>query len=79
VRRARLRLQVRSSQDPARSPLAARQWAPAPRESGSGAGALLIREAGGLAGDDKYLESGHIAAANSKLFGAFLKLLNSKG
>jgi myo-inositol-1(or 4)-monophosphatase len=46
------------------------------------AGALLIREAGGLVGDlkgdDKYLESGHIVAANSKLFGAFLKLLHTK-
>ena len=47
------------------------------------AGALLIREAGGLVGDlegnDKYLENGQIVAANSKIFGAFLKLLHSKG
>jgi myo-inositol-1(or 4)-monophosphatase len=47
------------------------------------AGALLIREAGGLVGDlqgdDKYLEGGQIVAANSKIFGSFLKLLHAKG
>jgi len=46
------------------------------------AGALLIREAGGLVGDfdgeDRYLDSGRIVAANGKLFGAFLNLLNGK-
>ena len=46
------------------------------------AGALLIREAGGLVGDlegeDKYLDSGRIVASNGKLFGAFLNLLNAK-
>jgi myo-inositol-1(or 4)-monophosphatase len=43
------------------------------------AGALLIREAGGLVGDldgeDKYLESGRIVAANAKLFAPMLKTL----
>ena len=47
------------------------------------AGALLIREAGGLVGDfsgeDKYLDSGRIMAANGKVFGAMLKMLNAKG
>jgi myo-inositol-1(or 4)-monophosphatase len=46
------------------------------------AGALLIREAGGLVGDldgeDKFLDSGRIVAANGKLFGAALRLLNEK-
>jgi len=46
------------------------------------AGALLIREAGGLVGDlngdDGFLEKGEIVAANAKLFGALLKLLNEK-
>ncbi len=46
------------------------------------AGALLIREAGGLVGDlegeDKFLDSGRIVAANGKLFGAFLNLLNAR-
>ena len=46
------------------------------------AGALLIREAGGLVGDfsgeDKYMDSGRIVAANGKLFAALLKLLNAK-
>ena len=46
------------------------------------AGALLIREAGGLVGDfageDKYLDSGRIVAANSKLFAALLRLLNQR-
>jgi myo-inositol-1(or 4)-monophosphatase len=43
------------------------------------AGALLIREAGGLVGDlegeDTYLESGRIVAANAKLFAPMLKAL----
>jgi myo-inositol-1(or 4)-monophosphatase len=46
------------------------------------AGALLIREAGGLVGDfageDKFLDSGRIVAANSKLFAALLRLLHEK-
>ena len=46
------------------------------------AGALLIREAGGLVGDfegeDRFLDSGRIVASNGKLFGAFLKLLGGK-
>ena len=43
------------------------------------AGALLVREAGGLVGDfdgeDKYLESGRIVASNAKIFSAMLKAL----
>ena len=43
------------------------------------AGALLVREAGGLVGDldgeDNYMESGRIVATNSKLFSAMLKAL----
>ncbi len=46
------------------------------------AGALLIREAGGLVGDlageDRYMASGNIVAANAKLFAALLKLLHKK-
>ena len=46
------------------------------------AGALLIREAGGLVGDfageDRFLESGRIVAANGKIFAALLKLLHEK-
>jgi myo-inositol-1(or 4)-monophosphatase len=46
------------------------------------AGSLLVREAGGLVGDldgeDKFLESGRVVAANGKIFGAFLKLLAAK-
>lgn len=46
------------------------------------AGALLVREAGGLvadfAGEDKYLDNGRIVAANGKIFGAFMKLLGAK-
>ena len=46
------------------------------------AGALLIREAGGLVGDfageDQYLDSGRIVAANPKLFAALLRLLREK-
>jgi myo-inositol-1(or 4)-monophosphatase len=46
------------------------------------AGALLIREAGGLVGDlegnEGFLDKGEIVAANSKLFGALLKLLHDK-
>jgi len=47
------------------------------------AGALLIREAGGLVGDldgeDKFMASGRILAANGKLFSAMLQLLKQKG
>ena len=47
------------------------------------AGALLIREAGGLVGDfdgnEGYMESGEIVAANAKLFAALLKTLHDKG
>ncbi len=47
------------------------------------AGALLVREAGGLVGDldgeDRYLENGRIVASNGKLFGAMLKTLKARG
>jgi myo-inositol-1(or 4)-monophosphatase len=47
------------------------------------AGALLIREAGGLVGDlegeDRFLDSGRIVAANGKIFAALLKTLHQKG
>ena len=43
------------------------------------AGALLVREAGGLVGDldgeDKFMESGRVVATNAKLFAATLQLL----
>ena len=46
------------------------------------AGALLVREAGGLIGDlegeDKFLESGRVVASNGKIFGALLKVLTQK-
>jgi myo-inositol-1(or 4)-monophosphatase len=46
------------------------------------AGALLIREAGGLVGDldgdEKYLESGRIVAGNAKLFSPLLQLLKQR-
>ncbi len=46
------------------------------------AGALLVREAGGLVGDfdgeDRYLESGNIVAANAKLFSALLQALKHR-
>jgi myo-inositol-1(or 4)-monophosphatase len=46
------------------------------------AGALLIREAGGLVGDmegnEGFLDKGEIVAANSKLFSALLKKLHDK-
>jgi myo-inositol-1(or 4)-monophosphatase len=46
------------------------------------AGALLIREAGGLVGDlageDRFLDSGRIVAANGKIFASMLKLLHDK-
>jgi myo-inositol-1(or 4)-monophosphatase len=47
------------------------------------AGALLIREAGGLVGDldgnDTFLDRGQILATNGKLFSAMLQLLKQKG
>jgi len=47
------------------------------------AGALLVREAGGLIGDlegnEGFLDSGRVVASNSKLFAAFLKLLHQRG
>jgi myo-inositol-1(or 4)-monophosphatase len=47
------------------------------------AGALLVREAGGLIGDldgnDGFLESGRVLATNAKLFSAMLQLLKQKG
>jgi len=46
------------------------------------AGALLVREAGGLVGDldgeDKFMDSGRIVASNGKLFSAMLQLLKQK-
>ena len=46
------------------------------------AGALLVREAGGLIGDlegnDKFLDSGRVVASNGKIFGALLQLLKQK-
>jgi myo-inositol-1(or 4)-monophosphatase len=47
------------------------------------AGALLVREAGGLIGDlegeDKFMESGRVVASNAKLFAAILQTLKRKG
>jgi myo-inositol-1(or 4)-monophosphatase len=47
------------------------------------AGALLVREAGGLIGDldgnDKFMESGRVVASNAKLFSAILQALKQKG
>jgi myo-inositol-1(or 4)-monophosphatase len=46
------------------------------------AGALLVREAGGLVGDldgeDRFLENGRIIAANGKIFSAILQVLKQK-
>jgi len=46
------------------------------------AGALLVREAGGLvadlAGNEGYMESGRVVASNGKIFAAFLQLLNKR-
>ena len=46
------------------------------------AGALLVREAGGLVGDfegnEGFLDKGRIVAANSKLFASLLKLIHEK-
>jgi myo-inositol-1(or 4)-monophosphatase len=47
------------------------------------AGALLIREAGGLVGDldgnEGFLDTGRIVAANAKLFSPMLQLLKKRG
>jgi len=47
------------------------------------AGALLVREAGGLIGDlegeDKFLDTGRVLASNSKLFSAMLQALKRGG
>jgi myo-inositol-1(or 4)-monophosphatase len=47
------------------------------------AGALLVREAGGLVGDlngeDKHLDSGRIVASNAKIFASILKTLHHRG
>jgi len=47
------------------------------------AGALLVREAGGLVtdldGEDKFLDNGRVLAANGKLFSAMLQTLKQKG
>jgi myo-inositol-1(or 4)-monophosphatase len=46
------------------------------------AGALLIREAGGLVGDydgnEGFLDKGEIVASNAKIFSALLKTLHDK-
>jgi myo-inositol-1(or 4)-monophosphatase len=46
------------------------------------AGALLVREAGGLVGDlageEGFLDSGRIVASNGKLFAAILKILHAR-
>jgi myo-inositol-1(or 4)-monophosphatase len=47
------------------------------------AGALLVREAGGLVGDfageERFMDSGRIVASNGKIFAAILKVLQQKG
>jgi myo-inositol-1(or 4)-monophosphatase len=47
------------------------------------AGALLVREAGGLVGDldgnEGFLDSGRIVASNAKLFSQILQVLKQKG
>ena len=47
------------------------------------AGALLVREAGGLVGDfdgeDRFLDNGRVVASNGKLFSAILQVLKQKG
>jgi len=46
------------------------------------AGALLVREAGGLVGDfageERFMETGRIVATNAKIFAAMLKVLKAK-
>jgi myo-inositol-1(or 4)-monophosphatase len=47
------------------------------------AGALLVREAGGLIGDldgeDRFLDTGRVLASNAKLFSAMMQALKHKG
>lgn len=47
------------------------------------AGALLVREAGGLIGDfdgeDRFLDNGRVVASNAKLFSAILQVLKQRG
>ncbi|MGZ5040245.1 MAG: inositol monophosphatase family protein [Usitatibacter sp.] len=47
------------------------------------AGALLVREAGGLIGDlngeDKFLDNGRVVASNGKIFSAILRVLKQRG
>ena len=47
------------------------------------AGALLVREAGGLIGDlngeDGFLESGRVIASNAKIFSSILQTLKQRG
>ena len=47
------------------------------------AGALLVREAGGLIGDldgeDRFLDNGRVVASNPKIFSAILQVLKQKG
>jgi myo-inositol-1(or 4)-monophosphatase len=46
------------------------------------AGALLVKEAGGLVGDfeggERYLDSGNIVAGNPRTFKAVLQIVGSK-
>ena len=46
------------------------------------AGALLVREAGGLVGDldgeDRFLDNGRVVASNAKLFSAMLQALKQR-
>jgi myo-inositol-1(or 4)-monophosphatase len=46
------------------------------------AGALLVREAGGLVGDfageERFMDSGRIVASNGKIFAAILKALQKE-
>jgi myo-inositol-1(or 4)-monophosphatase len=47
------------------------------------AGALLVREAGGLIGDldgnEGFMDSGRVAASNPKIFNSLLQVLKQKG
>ena len=54
-------------------------WEPALQPWDVAAGAVIVREAGGFVGDmtggDRFMEDGHILAANPKLFKALVNLL----
>jgi len=54
-------------------------WEPGLKPWDIAAGAVLVREAGGFVGDmnggDRFMEDGHILAANPKLFRALVNLL----